>query len=327
MKTKFLSFIAIVIAFTGGYLIGKKSVVKNVSEYDMIYAQFNGDQIRGEDVLKLVGPEIRDLEKSAYDIKKRTTEDLLRKKMNLPPNGTVLDGIKISSAEIDAVLKDRKLSRSQVSEKEINNIANNLKLQKAKQIEAERFSSKLEESKIRFHIPLPQLPRIKMDHGVAPARGPFWAPVEIIQVSNYHCGTCALAESHLQELNKKFENKLKIFFRYKGLDPKDSVAFLSVEASLCAQDQNQFWEFHDALFKQPPQTVAEISQIAQTLKIKKDQFDDCLKKRTHQKDVEADQLASQILPQETVPFLIINNQVISGLESVDVLSDLIESEL
>ena len=327
MSSRVFQILVIVVVFIAGYFIGKKSTPKHISEYDMSYVTFSGGQVKGEDVYKIAGRELMSLEKAAYDLKKHTTEEILKEKVNLPPVSYSMNDIKISPAEIDAVLKERHLARSQVSEKEIANIANNLKLQKAKSEQKEQFDKKIQSTSVKFNIPYPTLPKVKMAKGSAPGRGSFWSPIEVIQFTNYHCGTCALAESHLDELNKKFENKLKIYFRYKGIDPKDSVAFLSAEAGLCANDQNQFWEFHDALTKKPPQAATEIVQIAEELKIKNEKFDDCLKKRVHQKDIELDQTEAMKLPQDSVPYLIINDQVISSLENIDVISDIIEKEL
>jgi protein-disulfide isomerase len=80
----------------------------------------------------------------------------------------------------------------------------------------------------------------------APTRGAARAPITIAFFSDFECPYCVKAEKTLRALEAARPNEIKIAFRHKPL-PIHSRARLAAKASLAAERQGRFWEYHDVL--------------------------------------------------------------------------------
>lgn len=80
----------------------------------------------------------------------------------------------------------------------------------------------------------------------APTRGSDRAPVTIVLFGDFECPYSVKAEATLRELAKAQPNKVKIAFRHKPL-PFHHHARLAAKASLAAERQGRFWQYHDVL--------------------------------------------------------------------------------
>ena len=58
------------------------------------------------------------------------------------------------------------------------------------------------------------------------------------------------------ELKKKYGDKIKVVFKNYPL-PFHKDAKFAAQASLCAHEQNKFWEYHDLLFDNQQSLSAE----------------------------------------------------------------------
>ena len=74
------------------------------------------------------------------------------------------------------------------------------------------------------------------------------APVTIVEFTDFACPDCAALSQSLQQLQKSNAEKLRIVYRQFPLAHLNANAQKAAEASLCANDQKHFWEFHDSMF-------------------------------------------------------------------------------
>ena len=83
--------------------------------------------------------------------------------------------------------------------------------------------------------------------GDAPVYGPKDAPVTLVEYSDFQCPFCARARPLLRQIADKYPDKVRLVFKHFPLSfhPAAGPAAL---ASMAAQDQGKFWEFHDVLF-------------------------------------------------------------------------------
>ena len=80
----------------------------------------------------------------------------------------------------------------------------------------------------------------------APARGAMRAPVTIALFSDFECPYCVKAEATLRTIEAAYPGKVRIAFKHRPL-PMHDHARLAAKASLAAEAQGRFWEYHDVL--------------------------------------------------------------------------------
>jgi protein-disulfide isomerase len=125
--------------------------------------------------------------------------------------------------------------------------------------------------------------------GNYPALGDPNAKVTIIEFADFRCPFCEQWFKTVEpNIMKDYVNtgKAKLYFRnYAFLGPASTLA---AEASECANEQNQFWAFHDYMYKNQPDesdtsmyTVDNLSKIAGNLGMDQSQFQSCLSSKKY----------------------------------------------
>ncbi|HEV7784531.1 MAG TPA: thioredoxin domain-containing protein, partial [Thermoanaerobaculia bacterium] len=121
--------------------------------------------------------------------------------------------------------------------------------------------------------------------------GPATAPVTIVEFSDFQCPFCSRLTPTLDQVKKKYGDKVRIVFRQFPL-PMHQNAQKAAEAALCANDQGKFWQFHDAMFgDQASLGVDQLKAKAVELGLKADDFNKCLDSGAKAAVIEADKKA------------------------------------
>ncbi len=114
-----------------------------------------------------------------------------------------------------------------------------------------------------------------------PVLGNEDAEVSIVEFSDFQCSFCARAHTGAMadfKASSYFTNG-EVNFVYKHL-PLNSIhpqAQEAAEASLCAQDQESFWEYHDMLFaNQGALDTSSLKSYAAQLGLDTGEFNECL---------------------------------------------------
>ena len=130
--------------------------------------------------------------------------------------------------------------------------------------------------------------------GSSPVKGPKDAPITIIEFSDFECPYCSRANNTVEEVLKKYPNKVKVVFKNLPL-PFHKEAKPAAAAALAAGEQGKFWEMHDALFaNQRGLNSAFYKTTAEKLGLDVDKFITDMKSEKVQKQIEEDtKLASQ----------------------------------
>lgn len=166
----------------------------------------------------------------------------------------------------------------------------------------------------------------------------------IIEYGDFKCPSCNqfLHQTEVQLRSNYIDNgKLKIIFRnlpYLGPDSQ-----LAAEGSYCANDQQKFREYHDAVYDYmwdtyyiKGNTSAEFQDILTTSKLvdlansgglDSSIFQKCLESHTHKTDVAADLKASEAAQATGTPFFTINNQTVVGPQPYNVFKTLVDLQL
>ena len=171
-------------------------------------------------------------------------------------------------------------------------------------------------------------PRIEIAVDDDAAKGPAKAPVTIVEFSDYQCPYCSRAEATVEEVLKKYGDKVRLVYRDYPLQfhPNANGA---AQASECAKDQGKFWEMHNAMFAdQSKLAQADLETTAGTIAgIDKDKFKTCLESGKFQNEVQKDFEDGQKYGVTGTPTFFINGIPMVGARDVNSFAEIIDSEL
>ncbi len=85
--------------------------------------------------------------------------------------------------------------------------------------------------------------------GDAPVKGPANAPVTIVEYSDFECPFCQRAFPTVKQVMETYPNEVKVVYKHLPLTNLHPNAHAAAVASVCAQKQGKFWEYHDVLFQ------------------------------------------------------------------------------
>lgn len=163
----------------------------------------------------------------------------------------------------------------------------------------------------------------------SPYQGNLKAPVKIFEFSDYECTYCSEVQQTLKQILKDYGDKVVIVWKDYPVTSIYPNSRLAAEAARCAQDQNKFWEFHDALYSRGDQELNEnfYYQIAKNLKMNQERFKECLYSNLPKLLVDTDLQEGEDLQVYGVPMFYINDQEIFGQANYDDFKRVIDIEL
>ncbi|MDP3936943.1 MAG: thioredoxin domain-containing protein [Deltaproteobacteria bacterium] len=98
-----------------------------------------------------------------------------------------------------------------------------------------------------FLLEPPLAIRTRLDVADAPVRGPAEAPITLVHFATFSSPLSVRSAGYLRRLVEEFPGKIRWVHRH-FLNPHDETGLLAAEFAVAAQDQEVFWEAHDALF-------------------------------------------------------------------------------
>ncbi|HEX4802667.1 MAG TPA: thioredoxin domain-containing protein, partial [Myxococcaceae bacterium] len=170
-------------------------------------------------------------------------------------------------------------------------------------------------------------PLAKIEVGQAPVRGPKNAPVTIVEFSDFQCPYCKKAVPTLHEIEKQYGSKVRVAFKHQPL-PFHSNAKLAAVASVAAQEQGKFWEYHDKLFEnQQALDRASLERYAGELGLNVSKFKSALDSKKLEARVDADAAEAARSGVQGTPTFFINGQQLVGAQPLERFRALIDEEL
>jgi protein-disulfide isomerase len=163
---------------------------------------------------------------------------------------------------------------------------------------------------------------------LGPSRGPSEATVTIVEFSDFQCPYCRRAGAILDELLERYPDDVRVVYRHMPLESIHPRARPAAVASLCAEQQGLFWEFHDAVFAGPnPLEDADLLQLATGIGADLEAFDACRASGSHEARVDADVAAARELGITGTPAFLVNGVMLRGAQPVAAFERIIEHEL
>ncbi len=227
--------------------------------------------------------------------------------------------------EVDAFYEQRKGQFNQPKEQMVERIRQHLAGQRSQQARGD-FLRELRKthSVENFHGPL----RVEVaSDDNAPSFGPADAPVTLVEFSDFQCPYCNRLVPTIDRVKEEYGDQVRIEFRQFPLERIHPQARLAAEASLCANDQDKFWELHDAMF-------ADFRNLSRDRIVEMgagvglgDDFVACVDDKRHAQRVTADLQAGREAGVSGTPAMFINGRFISGAVPFDRIAAMIEEEL
>jgi protein-disulfide isomerase len=155
--------------------------------------------------------------------------------------------------------------------------------------------------------------------------GPKDAKVHVVEFSDFECPYCARAAGAVSGLKAKYGDRVRFSYRHFPLSFHPN-ARPAAEMAQCAQAQDKFWEFHDAVFASTDGIGPDaLRKAAETAGLDSGKLDACLASGEPGKQIDVDmKLASEVGVSGT-PNFFLNGRPFEGAPAA--LAAAIEAEL
>lgn len=301
-------------------------------------AQVNGRDITEADVRKLASAQFEQLEKQYEQQQRELLENALEQtiqdrlleeeaKASGKTKEQLLADMKpaeVSEADIDAFYEQNKAQiQPRTKEQVAPMIKQYLEQQRQGEMQQKFYEGLRAKHKIRYLL---EPTRVEVA-AIGPSYGPETAPVTIVEFSDFQCPYCARLIPTLEEVKKKYGDKVRIVFRQYPLNFHQH-AQKAAEASLCANEQGKFWEFHDAMFQnQQALAVEQLKAKAAELGMNAEQFNSCLDGAKYAAQVKTDFDEGAKAGVNGTPAMFINGRFLSGAQPLNEITKVIDDEL
>jgi predicted DsbA family dithiol-disulfide isomerase len=170
-------------------------------------------------------------------------------------------------------------------------------------------------------------PRTNVDAS-GPSRGPADAPVVIVAFSDYECPFCKRADPTIEAVLAKYPTQVRLVFRHLPLDALHPHARTAAIASVCAEKQGKFWEYHAKLFEnQHALGDEDLKKYASGLGLDMSAFDACLTGPEAAERVKVDAETARLAGITGTPAFFINGILLSGAQPLEAFQKWIDMEL
>jgi protein-disulfide isomerase len=144
------------------------------------------------------------------------------------------------------------------------------------------------------------------------------APVKVVEWGNYQCPFCGIFARETQDqLINDYVKTGKATFEFRNFAFNGQESYDSAAAALCAKDQGKFWEYHDTLYlnqhgeNQGAFTRDRLKQMAKTVGLDTDKFNQCLDNNTYASQVKVEQNDALNAGAKGTPTFAVNGQIIA----------------
>jgi protein-disulfide isomerase len=175
--------------------------------------------------------------------------------------------------------------------------------------------------------PLPPEKAAKIAEGKAPAFGPADAKVTIVEFSDFQCPFCSRAANVVHQLKEKYGDKVHFVFRQFPLSFHQN-AHAAAEASLAAEAQGKFWEYHDKLFaNQQSLDRPSLEKFAKESGLNVESFKKALDDKTYAATVDSELKLGEEVAVDGTPTMFLNGARVSNPTDFGALSKQIDDAL
>ena len=161
-----------------------------------------------------------------------------------------------------------------------------------------------------------------------PSLGPDDAKIVVVEFSDYQCPYCRrFHDETYQALLDAYPGQIRFVYRNLPLTSIHPNAMPAAIASLCANDQNAYWDYHEKLFSSETLDEATYIQYATDLDLNVEEFTACLSSGKHDEFIQKDMDFSLGLGVQSTPTFFVNGLALVGAQPLSSFQQLIDKEL
>jgi len=283
-------------------------------------------------------PQLASVQNEIYTVKKRTLDEMIddylidkaAKKAGLTKEAYLKKEVddkagEPTEAEMKAFYDKNQMRIRQPYDKIKAPLEQYMKRQKVSAQRSELMAQLRHDAGVKVMLKAPKI-EVSTQYS-AGSTGPSDAPITIVEFSDYQCPYCQRAESSVQEVRKKYGDKVRLIYMDFPL-PMHQYALKAAQAARCAGDQGKYWEYHDALFAdQTKLDAAGLKATAAKLKLDTKKFDECTAHDLHMDQIRDSQQAGSQSGVDGTPTFIINGRMLSGAQPASEFEGVIDEEL
>lgn len=162
----------------------------------------------------------------------------------------------------------------------------------------------------------------------APTLGKPEAKITIVEFSDFQCPFCKASFSVIRRIVENYPDDVLLVYRHFPLESIHPLSKDLAHASMCAQDQGKFWQFHDRIFQQQDSiTKNNIIEQAKAVGLDINLFVQCQSSGKWNEAIEQDFADIVSLGGKGTPTWIVNGELIQGHFSYKLWARIIESLL
>ena len=168
--------------------------------------------------------------------------------------------------------------------------------------------------------------RLEIEEDDDPVLGPDNAPITIIEFSDFRCPYCQRFRIEtLDQLLAAYPDQIRFIYR----DFPVVGGFEAAVASECADEQGEYWAYHDLLFSGEFADLSNEAFLAygRSLELDLDSFSSCLDEELIASEVEADAMYAAGLGVTGTPTFFVNGIPLVGAQPMEVFVQIIDAEL
>lgn len=150
--------------------------------------------------------------------------------------------------------------------------------------------------------------------------------VTITEFSDFQCPYCKRAASVLEQVRHAYGESVKVVFKQMPLS-MHRQAFKAAQASVCAEQQGKFWEFHDRLFAATDLSMEALQRMGSEVGLNQNTLHQCLTSAESWTRVQSDVAEAERLGVTGTPTFFVNGRPIKGAATFETLTREIDNAL
>lgn len=287
---------------------------------------------------QMIGAQLGSLEEKIFALRKAALDNLINRRLleeEANRTGLSVDDLKqrfaalvtpIAKSQIDQVYAENSSSFSALSEDEARE---KIRLDLENHARLNRYRTEIvrlrNQAQLQICLSAPSLPAFVFKE-TGPSLGPSDAPVTIYEYSDFQCPYCRKAKETIKQVLQLYPEKVKLVFKHLPLSIHPQ-AFGAGQAAYCAEEQGQFWQFHDRLFESDDLSVEQLKMMAVDLRLDKERFAACLTSDVSRNAVLSDLQEARRAGFQGTPTFVVNGRALRGAANLEEFRQAIEREL